>query len=64
MSQLQTLLSILDEDPLPARQGYAVYDVLANVPWVRESLEVYLTGHRPDLEKDVLACLCELLQAG
>ena len=62
MSPLQSLLHRVEGEAQPTRFE-EVYDVLAHVPWARESLEAYVAGHRPDLENDVLACIWELLAA-
>jgi hypothetical protein len=62
MSRLETMLTRIDEHRQDGRED-DVYAVLASVPWARESLSSYVAFHRPDLEGDVLACICELLAA-
>jgi hypothetical protein len=63
MSKTEALMTKLDDSMhLQADDDlHDIHDLLASVPWARESLQTYLNSQRPKLEDDVRAFIDELL---
>jgi hypothetical protein len=60
MLQLENIMSRLD-DSFEKLHDEDIHAVLTMVPWARESVLTYLTVHRTDFEKEILARIEEML---